>query len=141
PAGDGRHPAVILYADAPGLCEAMQDTARRVAERGYFCLLPDLHYRLGTLRFRLSHRDAAMDAVIGAAGLGLAQALADTQAMLAWLDGHSRARGPAGLIGCGQGGRFVLSAAATFARHVRAGAALYGSGLATDAADSPHRLA
>src|SRR5436305_7106265 len=47
----GAYPAIILYMDAPGFREELRDQARRIAKHGYFCLLPDLYYRLGTLRF------------------------------------------------------------------------------------------
>ena len=61
----GAYPAVIIYMDAPGTRQELRDIAKRVAANGYFCLLPDMYYRLGELRFRLSHRDDAMSAVIG----------------------------------------------------------------------------
>ncbi len=60
-------PAVVLYMDAPGIREELRDFARRIARSGYFALLPDMFYRLGTLRFDLARRDARMTAVIGAA--------------------------------------------------------------------------
>ena len=56
----GQFPAIILYMDAPGIREELRDQARRIAKHGYFCLLPDLYYRLGTLRFDIPRRDEAM---------------------------------------------------------------------------------
>lgn len=50
PDGDGPFPAVILYMDAPGIREELRNFTRRIAEQGYFCLLPDMYYRLGTTR-------------------------------------------------------------------------------------------
>lgn len=144
PAARGDYPPVIMFFDAPGMREELQGMARRIAEQGYFCLLPDLYYRTGKMRFRLSHRDEEMSAVIRAVrqNVGHQQVIPDTQAMLAWLDGHGRARnGAAGLIGYCQGGRFVISAAGTFPERIRAGATLYGTDMVTDASDSPHLLA
>jgi carboxymethylenebutenolidase len=40
-------PAVILYMDASGIRDELLDMCRRIAEQGYFVLLPDLYYRLG----------------------------------------------------------------------------------------------
>ena len=56
--------AVIILMDAPGIREELRDFARRIAQSGYLCLLPDMFYRLGTLRFALSKRDERMSAVI-----------------------------------------------------------------------------
>src|SRR5690348_1625734 len=50
----GPFPAVILYMDAPGIREELRDFARRIASQGYFCLLPDMYYRNGVLRFDFS---------------------------------------------------------------------------------------
>ena len=54
PDGKGPFPAVILYMDAPGIREELRDFARRIASQGYFCLLPDMYYRNGQLRFDFS---------------------------------------------------------------------------------------
>ena len=43
-------PAVILYMDASGIREELKELSRRIAGQGYFCLLPDLYYRLGSIR-------------------------------------------------------------------------------------------
>ena len=42
--------------DAPGIREELRNLARRIAKRGYFCLLPDMYYRIGTLRFDFVRR-------------------------------------------------------------------------------------
>src|SRR5438105_12187168 len=55
PDGSGPFPGIILYMDAPGIREELRNMARRIAKHGYFCLLPDLYYRLGTLRFVAAH--------------------------------------------------------------------------------------
>ena len=51
PDGPGPVPAVILYMDAPGIRDELRDFTRRIATQGYYCLLPDLYYRVGALRF------------------------------------------------------------------------------------------
>src|SRR3954464_11852185 len=78
PDGAGAFPAIILYMDAPGIREELRDMARRIAKHGYFCLLPDLYYRLGTLRFDSPRRNDAMSVVIRGAMKSLTNtALAD----------------------------------------------------------------
>ena len=144
PAAPGPHPAVILYQDAPGAREELKDFARRLARDGFFCLLPDMYYRVGKLRFRLTHRDAAMSAVIKALRNTLTHPMvkADTAAMLDWLGRQSRAKSDiVGAVGYCQGGRFALAAAGHFPDRIRATATLYGTDMVTAEADSPHRLA
>ena len=57
PEAAGQYPPVILFMDAPGIREELRHMARRIAARGYFCLLPDLYYRLGHLRFDVQRRN------------------------------------------------------------------------------------
>ena len=66
PEGEGPFPGIIFYMDAPGIREELRNMARRVAKHGYVCLLPDMYYRLGTVRFDLPRRDDGMSGVIRA---------------------------------------------------------------------------
>src|SRR6266540_1060201 len=81
----GQFPAIILYMDAPGIREELRDQARRIAKHGYVCLLPDLYYRLGMLRFDIPRRDEAMSVVIRGAmkSLNNVAVTDDTAGMLA----------------------------------------------------------
>ena len=47
PDAPGQYPGIIFYMDAPGIREELRNMARRIARHGYFCLLPDMYYRLG----------------------------------------------------------------------------------------------
>ncbi len=58
------YPAIILYMDAPGFRDELRQMGKRIAKHGYFCLVPDLYYRLGTLRFDIPRRNDAMSVVI-----------------------------------------------------------------------------
>ena len=80
----GAFPGVILYMDAPGIREELRNMARRIAKNGYFCLLPDLYYRLGALRFDIPRRNDAMSAVIRSAMESLSNAaiVEDTAGMI-----------------------------------------------------------
>jgi carboxymethylenebutenolidase len=140
PDAPGQYPAIIVYMDAPGTREELRDHARRIAKHGYFCLLPDLYYRLGSLRFDIPRRNDAMSAVILASmkSLTLTNVMDDTGGMLSWLDGQEKVRpGPAGCVGHCMSGPFALAAAARYPR-MKAAAALYGVDMVTDAPDSPH---
>ena len=54
PDGEGPFPPVILYMDVVGVRDELRNFARRIAGEGYFCLLPDMFYRLGPQNFDLS---------------------------------------------------------------------------------------
>ena len=144
PDGDGPFPAVILYMDAPGIREELRNFARRIADQGYFCILPDMYYRLGTIRFNLAKRDDAMSVVIKACMNSIANELVilDTKDWLAYLNDHPKASsGPKGCVGYCMSGQYVLSAVGSYPDEFAAGATLYGVGMVTDKPDSPHLLA
>jgi len=129
--------------DAPGTREELRNHARRIARHGFFCILPDIYYRLGTVRFDLPRRDDAMSGVIRAAMNSINNTLVvdDTAAMLSWLDGAYRVRpGPVGCVGYCMSGQCVTTVAARFPHRMVAAASLCGVGIATDKADSPHLL-
>ncbi len=143
PADGKPAPAVILYMDAPGIREELRDFTRRVAAQGYLCLLPDMYYRLGTLRFDLKNRDDRLVATFQAAMASLDhdRVTADSAALLDFLDGDNRAApGPRGLIGYCMSGQYVVAAAGTFPERVGAAASLHGVRIVTDEDDSPHHL-
>ena len=43
----GPFPCIVLFQDFWGLREEIYDLARKVAVVGYYCIVPDLFYRLG----------------------------------------------------------------------------------------------
>ena len=45
PGGRGPYPAVLVFMDGLGIRPAMLEIGQRLAENGYFTLLPDLFYR------------------------------------------------------------------------------------------------
>src|SRR6202171_3023636 len=140
PDAPGQFPAIILYMAAPGLREELRIMGKRIAKHGYFCLVPDLYYRLGTLRFDIPRRNDAMSVVIRGAmkSLSNASVAEDTAGMIAFLDGQDKAKpGPLGCVGHCMSGPFALTVAARFPR-MKAAAALYGVDMVTDQPDSPH---
>lgn len=142
PDGAGPFPVVVLYMDAPGIREELRGFARRIADRGYYCALPDLYYRRG--RFRLdrgSMNEAGRKQMFAhMRSLSNAGVVADTGALLEALrDQPAAAPGPKGCIGYCMSGRFVMSVAGTYPEF-RATVSCYGVGIVTDEPDSPHRL-
>jgi len=139
--------AVIFYMDAPGFRDELCDMARRVAAAGYVCLLPDLYYRIGTIRLEMGYlrKEPTAMTVMRACRNTLTNAMlmADTAAMLEFLDAQPEveAGSATGAIGHCMSGRFVVSAAGTYPDRMQAVASLYGVQIVTDEADSPHLLA
>jgi carboxymethylenebutenolidase len=143
PSAPGRYPPVILYMDAPGIREELRVMARRIAARGYVCLLPDLYYRLGALRFDIPRRNDAMSVVIRGAMNSLTNAgvVEDTGGMIAFLDAQEVVKpGPVGCVGHCMSGAFIVAAAARYATRMAAAASLYGVAVVTDKDDSPHLM-
>ena len=142
PDAPGAFPAIILYMDAPGFREELRVMGKRIAKHGYFCLVPDLYYRLGTLRFDIPRRSDAMSVVIRGAmkSLSNASVAEDTAGMIAFLDGQDKVKaGPLGCVGHCMSGPFAITAAARFPR-MQAAASLYGVDMVTEEPDSPHRM-
>jgi len=47
PDGDGPYPVAVLYMDGAGYRDQVKQNARRFAADGYYCVAPDLYYRIG----------------------------------------------------------------------------------------------
>ena len=142
PDGDGPFPPVILYMDVVGVREELRNFARRIAGEGYFCLLPDMFYRLGPQSFDLSKGREEIERMFAAGRtLEMPMVMSDTNTWLDYFDANPLVDGPAGAIGYCMSGRFVVAAAGTFPDRFGAIASLYGVGIVTDEDDSPHLLA
>ena len=154
PEADGPFPAVIIYMDIWGVREELYDIARRVGTVGYYCIVPDLYYRQGKIRFEYRNDknqtlsltqldEAAQREVLGPLQkLSNAMVVDDTGAILQFLDGETAARpGGLGSIGYCMGGRHALCAAGTYPERFIASASLHGTALISDRDDSPHLLA
>jgi carboxymethylenebutenolidase len=149
PKAGGRLPPVMMFMPASGIRPEIVGLARRLAAAGYLVLLPNLYYRLVRVldcdANRLPDSDYEPVAVFTTRlfeSVTDARATADIGAMLHWLaQSDDAAEGPAGVIGYCMGGRLALVAIGAFPEQIAAAASLYGSGLVTDAALSPHRAA
>jgi carboxymethylenebutenolidase len=153
PAGGAKFALVVLFMDIWGLREELFAIARRVAAHGYYCVVPNLFYREGKIRYE--RRNAAgkmvsfdtLPAALQKEMLGHARGLnrqmvrSDVAAILDFSRGEPVDGGPAGSVGFCLGGRIAFLAGQEFPQRFRATASLHGTLLVTDAADSPHRLA
>ncbi len=148
PGGQGPWPAVLVYMDGIGIRPAMLEVGERIATHGYFVLLPDLFYRSGpyapmnakTVFSVPEERKVLMEKFLGL--VTPANVMADTEAFLAWLASQPDVRpGSIGTTGYCRGGLMSLTAAGSYPDRVAAAASYHGGNLATDAPDSPHRLA
>jgi carboxymethylenebutenolidase len=147
PEGDGQLPAVLMFMDGLGIRPALFEIAQRLADAGYYVMLPDLYYRSG-----YTASDAASlftDAAVRAdwservlPTVTIAKIMADMPAFLSHLDATANVRqGRIGITGYCLGGRLCLAAAGHFGDRIAATPSYHGSRLATDDPDSPHRLA
>jgi carboxymethylenebutenolidase len=134
--------------DGLGIRPAMLELGERLATHGYLVLLPDLFYRSGpyepmdphTLFSDPVQRKMLMDKFFALATP--ANIMRDTRAFLDFMSAQPDVkRGPIGTTGYCMGGLMSLSAAGTYPDRIAAAASFHGGRLATDAPDSPHRLA
>jgi carboxymethylenebutenolidase len=147
-AGDGPWPAAILFMDAPAIRPALFDMGQRLADAGYYVLLPDLFWRAGpyppldiaAARAGDPEMVALFQKLRGSTGAG--RQMTDTRACLDFLDGEPQADArKVGVTGYCMGGGVALRAAGTFPDRIAAAASFHGGNMATDDEKSPHRLA
>jgi carboxymethylenebutenolidase len=144
----GPWPAVLVYMDGLGIRPAMLEIGERLAGHGYYVLLPDLYYRSGPYAPMDPHAvfaDAETRRVLTEKYFALATAaniMSDTRAFLDHLAAQPEViAGGIATTGYCLGGFMSLSAAGTYPERIVAAASYHGGRLATDAPDSPHRLA
>ena len=143
--GPGPWPVILFYMDGPAIRPALFEMGERMAQAGYYVLLPDMFWRLGpyppidlAVAFgspagRKTFRETYF------ASTNPERAMADTRVFLDWLADQPQAKpGPLGVTGYCMGGGFALRAAAAFPEQIIAAASFHPSNLATDEPDSPH---
>jgi carboxymethylenebutenolidase len=140
-------PAVLFFMDGIGVRPALFEIGERLAAGGYYVVLPDLYYRSGfTAREGANlFRDQDVRADWTKRVLptvSVANIMRDIPALLAQIEAQPNVSArEIGTTGYCLGGRLSLAAAGHFSDRIAAAASYHGSYLATDAPDSPHRLA
>jgi carboxymethylenebutenolidase len=146
--GSGPWPAAIVMMDAPAIRPAMFELSDRLAQAGYFVVLPDLFWRAGPYdppdlaKARAGDPEAVAQFGKLRGSTGAGRQMTDVKACLDWLDQQPQARAEkVGVTGYCMGGGIALRAAGTFPDRIAAAASFHGGGMATDDEKSPHRLA
>lgn len=147
PDGEGSFPVAMLYMDGVGYREQVKQNARRFAADGYFCIAPDLYYRVGhRLSFDMSNMASgglkgpeAERLMVAAKSVTPENAVADTNAILAAVASDPAASpGPKVCVGYCMGARLALHVASALANEFVAAAGIHPGALITDKPDSPH---
>ncbi len=138
----GPHPVVLFYMDAPGKREELHDMARRLASVGYFVVLPNLYYRRSR-DYALKERTEAMAPMFEHMRRSTRTPPNATLARCwsLWTRSPAADASRIGAVGYCMSGPFVMWAAAAFPERFACIASIHGAGMATDAPDSPHRIA
>jgi carboxymethylenebutenolidase len=144
PERGGPFPVIIFYMDAPAIREELREMARRLGTSGYYVMLPNLYYRSGVMELGPIPPDPEAPERKRMFGymnsINIPLIMEDTRALLAYADGQAAARADiVGTVGYCMSGRYAINAATHFPERVKAAASIYGTHLATDQPDSPHR--
>ena len=149
PETGGPFPGVILYMDAYGPRPYLFGMAKKLADAGYYVLLPNLLYRhkrapIVSLPFPLTGDDLvkAREIVIPLArSYKPEECLEDSAVFLDFLDKQKEVRqGKFGVTGYCMGGGIAIRAAGQFPEKIAVAACFHGGNLATDDPMSPHRF-
>lgn len=145
PEGPGPYPVAVVYQDGIGFREQVRQNARRFARAGYYCVAPDLFYRLGKhLSFDFTKISSASDderkkMMEVVSSVTPERAVADTKAALdAVASDPAAGRGPKVCVGYCMGARISLRVASAMADDFAAAAGIHPGALVNDRPDSPH---
>lgn len=146
--GAGPWPAAIIAMDAPAIRPALFEMGERLAQAGYYVLLPDLFWRAGLYdppdiaKARAGDPEAVAQFQKLRGSTGAGRQMTDIEACLDYLALQPQAKpGKVGITGYCMGGGIALRAAGTFPDRIAAAASFHGGNMATDDEKSPHRLA
>ncbi|MDX9998979.1 MAG: dienelactone hydrolase family protein [Phenylobacterium sp.] len=145
--GEGPWPGAVIFMDAPAIRPALFEMGERLAQAGYYVLLPDLFWRAGRYdppdiaKARAGDPEAQAIFQKLRASTDVERQLIDTRAALEWLERQPQVKGKVGVTGYCMGGGIALRAAGAFPDRIAAAAAFHGGNLATDDPNSPHLLA
>ncbi len=148
PSGQGPWPGVIFFMDAPAIRPCLFDMSQRLADHGYYVLLPDMFWRAGPYEpINIAEafagdesRRAAFAKLRGSTDAE--RSSRDITAFLDWLSKQPEVKGDkVGVTGYCMGAGLALRAAGEHPDRVIAAGGFHGGRLATNAPDSPHLLA
>lgn len=139
-------PSVIFYMDVMGVRDSLFRMAQRIANEGYYVIVPNLYYRTAP---KLSFEPSTVkdpgpkrDEMFGLLrSLTMGKMMSDTGYFLDFLESQSNTGKKMACVGYCMGGPFALGAAGTFPDRIVGAATFHGARLATEKPDSPHLLA
>jgi carboxymethylenebutenolidase len=145
PDAGGPWPGVLMYIDGIGMRPAMHEIGQRLANAGYYVLMPDLFYRAGAYTCP-DPKKLFSDPAVGKEWFGKVfqhaspdKCMRDTRAYLDHFAGNKQVKpGKVGANGYCMGGRMAVVAAETYPDKLAAVAAYHPGGLVSDTPDSPH---
>lgn len=129
--------------DAPGKREELHDMARRLGSAGYCVVLPNLYYRKRAT-YELVQRTPEAMAEMSELMFSTSHdtVIADTATLFDFVDSYPQADATrVGCFGYCMSGPYAIAIAAAYPERIKAAASVYGVRLATDAPDSPHKIA
>ena len=144
----GEHAAVIVWPDIVSIRPAFRAMGKRLAESGYSVLVVNPYYR--THKGQIipdgkGFRDPGMRELLmpHAQSLSPETCVTDGRAFVDYLDSQASVdtSRKIGTTGYCMTGSYTIRLAAAIPDRIGAGGSFHGGGLATDADDSPHRLA
>lgn len=144
----GEHAAVIVWPDIVSIRPAFRAMGKRLAEAGYSVLVVNPYYR--THKGQIipdgkGFRDPGMRELLmpHAQSLSPETCVTDGRAFVDYLDSQASVdtSRKIGTTGYCMTGSYTIRLAAAIPDRIGAGGSFHGGGLATDADDSPHRLA
>lgn len=146
PENSNNLPSVIFYMDVMGVRDSLFRMAQRIADQGYYVLVPNLYYRKAK---KLSFAPSAVaepgskrdEMFMLLQSLTLEKVMSDTGSFLQFLEKQSNTSEKSACVGYCMGGPFALGSAGTYPDNVAAAATFHGARLATEKPDSPHLLA
>jgi carboxymethylenebutenolidase len=137
-------PAIINLTDGLGFRDAFVEQSKRIAERGYVVLTPNIFYRVSKVPifpFEPDFSDERTRARFNELKAPLMTVAMERDGS-AYVDFLSKqpyvSSGPMGIIGFCFAGKFAVVAAAARPDRIGAVASFHGGGLFTDTVDSPH---
>jgi carboxymethylenebutenolidase len=144
PDGDNVLPGVINLTDGLGFRPAFADQSKRIAERGYVVVTPNIFYRTSKPPVFAFEPDFTSEQTLKRfaelkAPLTPDAMARDASAYVDFLDAQPRvSRGRMGVVGFCFAGQFALRVAAARSDRIGAAASFHGGGLFTYSDQSPH---
>lgn len=143
----GSYPAVILFMDIYGPREYLYGMCKKIAELGFYVLLPNLFYRHKKVPLTHGHfpltketREKALSEVLPfLKSLDHHEVMKDVGSFIQFLRKQPEVKSsPMGVTGYCMGGGLSLRAAASYPTDIGVAASFHGGGLVSDDVESVH---